>query len=467
MTLALVLVETSLLATLVSGATLYWAPWALSDPIELSTVLSQALALAICCIVAFYYNDLYDLRVVRGFGAFAVRLVQALGTAFILLAVFYTFFPHTQLADGPFLSSIVLIVGLLLPLRAVSYAVMRSRPFLERVLILGTGPLAAEILAEIRRQPHFRYAVAGLVSDGRSGAPAAVAGVPVLGALEQVETIVRGVKPARIVTTLTERRGQLPVRELLEARFFLGAVVEDGVEVYERLTGKLAIETLRPSSLLFAQDFHRYRMDRAVARGLSFATALVALVITAPLCLLVALAIRLDSAGGVLFRHERLGLRGRPFELLKFRTMHPAPVASEWVRDNERRITRIGAWLRRFRLDELPQFVNVLRGDMNLVGPRPHPVTNRALFEAHIPYYGLRSLVRPGLTGWAQIRQGYANDLAEETEKMRYDLYYIKHFSLSLDVRILVDTVKIVLFGRGARAADAYQAGQALEVTPR
>jgi lipopolysaccharide/colanic/teichoic acid biosynthesis glycosyltransferase len=147
--------------------------------------------------------------------------------------------------------------------------------------------------------------------------------------------------------------------------------------------------------------------------------------------------------------------------------MHPAPAASEWVRDNEARVTRVGVWLRRFRLDELPQFVNILRGDMNLVGPRPHPVTNRELFEASIPYYGLRTLVRPGVTGWAQIRQGYANDLAEETEKMRYDLYYIKHFSLGLDVRILVDTVKIVLFGRGARAADAYQPSRALEVTPR
>jgi exopolysaccharide biosynthesis polyprenyl glycosylphosphotransferase len=467
MALTLALVETTLLAALVSGAALYWAPWALRDTVELTAVLSRALALAICCIVGFYYNDLYDLRVVRSFGAFAIRLVQGLGVAFILLAVFYTCFPDTQLANGPFLSSIFLIAGLLVPLRAVSYAIMRSRPFLERLLILGTGPLAATLIAEIRRQPHFRYTVIGIITDTPHTGPATVAGIPIVGPIDHTGDIVRHVTPDRIVTTLTERRGHLPVRELLEARFFRGAVVEDGVDVYERLTGKLAIETLRPSSLLFAQDVHRYRVHRAMARGLSFATALVALVLTAPLCLLVALAVWLDSGRPIVFRHARLGLRGRAFELLKFRTMHPALPTSEWVRDNEKRVTRVGAWLRRFRLDELPQFVNIIRGDMNLVGPRPHPVTNRTLFETNIPYYSLRTLVRPGVTGWAQIRQGYANDLAEETEKMRYDLYYIKHFSLSLDIRILVDTVKIVLFGRGARAADAYRAGPAVEVAPR
>jgi exopolysaccharide biosynthesis polyprenyl glycosylphosphotransferase len=463
----LALVETGLLATVVSAAALYWAPWALGDPVELTIVLSQALALAICCIVAFYYNDLYDFRIVRSFGAFAVRLVQALGIAFIFLAGFYTLFPQTQLAEGPFLSSMVLIVGLLVPLRGLSYAVMRSRPFLERVLILGTGPLAAALVAEIRRQPHFRYAVVGLVADAADSPHPTVAGVPILGPLDRIGEIVREAAPHRVVATLTERRGRLPVRELLEARFFRGTVVEDGVDVYERLTGKLAIETLRPSTLLFAPDTHRYRMERAVARGLSFGTALTALALTAPLCLLIALAVRLDSRGPILFRHARLGLRGRPFDLLKFRTMHPAPAASEWVRDNEQRITRVGVWLRKFRLDELPQFVNILRGDMNLVGPRPHPVSNETLFESSIPYYALRALVRPGVTGWAQIRQGYANDLTEETEKMRYDLYYIKHFSLAFDCRILVDTVKTVLSGRGAREADAHPAGRPVEATSR
>jgi lipopolysaccharide/colanic/teichoic acid biosynthesis glycosyltransferase len=172
---------------------------------------------------------------------------------------------------------------------------------------------------------------------------------------------------------------------------------------------------------------------------------------------LIALAIRLDSPGPVLFVQDRVGLRGRHFRLLKFRTMLcGGPTTSEWVRDNEDRITRVGRWLRKFRFDELPQFVNILRGDMNLVGPRPHPVSNFTLFAERIPYYMLRSSVRPGVTGWAQIRHGYANNLDEEIEKMRYDLYYIKHLSFWFDVRILVDTVKVVLFGWESPRTPAY-----------
>jgi lipopolysaccharide/colanic/teichoic acid biosynthesis glycosyltransferase len=162
-------------------------------------------------------------------------------------------------------------------------------------------------------------------------------------------------------------------------------------------------------------------------------------------------AVKLDSRGPMFFIQDRAGRNGRPFGLIKFRTMHPATgPTSEWVSDNVSRITRVGYYLRHFRLDELPQLLNVLRGEMNLVGPRPHPVTNQAIFMEHIAYYGLRSTVRPGVTGWAQIRYGYANNLAEETEKMRYDLYYIKNRSLWLDLRIMLETVATVIFGKGA-----------------
>jgi lipopolysaccharide/colanic/teichoic acid biosynthesis glycosyltransferase len=184
----------------------------------------------------------------------------------------------------------------------------------------------------------------------------------------------------------------------------------------------------------------------------SLVISLIGLMVLAPLLPLIALAIKLDSPGPVFFVQERVGRRGRPFQLLKFRTMRPAArEASAWAIDNTDRITRVGKWLRRFRIDELPQFVNVLRGEMSLVGPRPHPVSNFALFNERIPYYSLRAIIRPGVTGWAQVRYGYANDLAEEIEKMRHDLYYIKHRSFWLDLRIVADSVKIVLFGRGAR----------------
>ena len=192
---------------------------------------------------------------------------------------------------------------------------------------------------------------------------------------------------------------------------------------------------------------------------MSLIASLPGLVILALLLGPIALAIKLDSRGPVFFIHPRVGLYGKRFNVIKFRTMHPVTEErSEWVAGNGDRITRVGKWLRIFRLDEFPQFINILRGDMNLVGPRPHPVSNYELFLKNIPYYSLRSMVRPGITGWAQIRHGYANNLEEETEKMRYDLYYIKHMSLWFDLRILFETIKIVLLGRGAKVTDAYWA---------
>jgi lipopolysaccharide/colanic/teichoic acid biosynthesis glycosyltransferase len=233
------------------------------------------------------------------------------------------------------------------------------------------------------------------------------------------------------------------------------------VDVYERLTGKLAIEWLTPTPLIFSPGFRRAPVTMALGRGSSLVASVIGLVLSAPILGLLALLVKLDSPGPAFFIQERVGQGGKVFKLIKFRTMRAAGgPRSEWARDNRDRITRVGAWLRKFRMDELPQLINVLRGDMNLVGPRPHPVSNYSLFVTvlrncperceQIPYYSLRLAVRPGLTGWAQVRYRYANDLEEEVEKTCYDLYYIKHLSLWLDLRILLDTVKTVLAGHGA-----------------
>ena len=462
MAVGLAFFEGSLLVAAVCGTIVFWARPLLLDWLDLLGVLMQGIAMSACCITAFYYNDVYDLRIVRSFGDFAFRLVPALGVAFILLAGFYTVFPETKIAGGPFVSSLLLLVGLLLPLRAVGYAVMRSRPFVERVLLLGTSPLAARIIGEIDAQPHFRYAVVGVVDDGTG--PVELPGRhPLLGPFDRLDKIldeiIEELAPHRIVLAMADRRGRLPVRSLLQARV-RGILIEDGVEVYERLAGKLALESLRPSNLIFSTDFRKSRLDVGVGRLVSLLLSIVGLIVSAPLLGLIAAAIKLDSAGPVFFVQPRVGLAGRQFRLIKFRTMHPVErVPSEWVQDNESRITRVGKWLRKFRLDELPQFINILRGDMNVVGPRPHPVSNVELFTEEIPYYWLRAVVRPGVTGWAQVRYGYANNLPEEIEKMRYDLFYIKHLSLWFDLHILFDTVKIVLLGRGSRTADAYPPG--------
>jgi lipopolysaccharide/colanic/teichoic acid biosynthesis glycosyltransferase len=348
------------------------------------------------------------------------------------------------------------------PLDTVSHVLNHRRAFPERVLILGTSPLAGKLIDEIEAQAPPRFTTVGVVGD-----EASLCELPFLyfpgGPLEQLDKIIDLVRPHRIIVALAEGRGRWPVARLLEART-RGIVVEDGVEVYERLTRKLAIESLTANTLIFSWGFPKSRMSLALARGVSLLASVIGLIGLAPLFGLIALAIRLDSRGPVFFVQERLGLRGKRFKLIKFRTMRPAGErTSEWVRDNGHRITRVGRWLRKFHLDELPQFVNIARGDMNLVGPRPHPVSNYELLALvarntpesgeDIPYYSLRLMVRPGLTGWAQIRYGYANNVDEETEKLRYDLYYVKHMSLWFDLRILFDTVKIVVLGRGSTTA--------------
>jgi sugar transferase (PEP-CTERM system associated) len=451
---SLAIFEGIVLFLAVSGSIFAWGHLLIVDWLDAVQVVWQAAAVSLCCIVAFYYNDLYDLQVVRSFSLFASRLLQSFGVALILLAAFYTLLPATQIGEGAFFSSLVVSAGLLVPLRAIGYFFMRHRAFADRVLILGTGPLALRLLHEIEARPNFRYAIAGIADDG-AGTPEGSPPYPVLGPLERLDKIIEEVKPDRIIVALTERRGRMPVNQLLEcgAR---GILVEDGQRTYEYFTGKLPIESLTPSFLIFSGAFRKSRLQLAGRRSASVVAATLGLLLSAPLMALIAAAIKLDSRGPVLYVNERAGLGGRPFHLVKFRTMHPLPAgepgnASVWARDDSTRITRVGRFLRKLRLDELTQFWNVLKGDMDLVGPRPEILANVKTMSEQIPYYSLRHSVRPGVTGWAQTRFGYSVSLEQVTEKMRYDLFYIKHMSFWLDLRILVDTVKIMLFGRGAR----------------
>jgi lipopolysaccharide/colanic/teichoic acid biosynthesis glycosyltransferase len=348
----------------------------------------------------------------------------------------------------------------LLALRATTLGWVTRRKRAERVLVVGGGALARQVVEAIESTPEGRQRLVGLVEEG---------------ALRDLERIVEEMHPERVVVALASRRGHMPFKALLGLRV-RGIAVEDGADYLERLTGKVPIEALTPTNLIFSKDPRSHRMEMATARMLSVPLAVVALALLAPLFALIALAITLDSPGSVFFVQPRVGRGGRPFRLIKFRTMRPATGAtSEWVRDNRGRLTRVGRWLRRFRLDELPQFLNVAMGDMNLVGPRPHPVSNLSMLVLaarntpecgeQIPFYALRSLVRPGLTGWAQVRYQYANDLDEEIEKLRYDLYYIKHRSFWLDLRIVLETVRIALLGR---ESDGYgrRAGESAGTAP-
>jgi exopolysaccharide biosynthesis polyprenyl glycosylphosphotransferase len=395
--------------------------------------LAPAAAVVVCALVSFYYNDLYDLRLSRTLSAFAARLPQALAIMLVLWGGLQTLWPALGVPMAPSLAALAAVIAAVMLLRAGLYLWMRACR-IQRVLILGSGSLALRLREQIETQPHRRLCVAGMLEDPPD--------VPTLDAL--VETL----RPSRIVVALFERRGLLPLEALVRARS-RGIVVEEAIDLYERLAGRLAIESMRPSSLIFSAEMQKAPADLAASRALSLVAATAGLALTAPLMAIIALAIKLDSDGPVFFRQTRVGWRGRRFMMIKFRTMRPVrEELSVWAQDNDARITRVGRILRRFRLDELPQFFNILQGHMNLVGPRPHPEVNYRLFTERIPHYGLREAVRPGVTGWAQIRYAYANNLEEETEKMRYDLYYIKHMSVWFDLKILIDTVKVVLLGR-------------------
>ena len=346
---------------------------------------------------------------------------------------------------------------------------------MERILILGMTPLVEQLLVEVARRPACGTTIVGILDDVAPSME--VAPGITLSPLSRLRTVADELKPDRIVVAFAERRGRMPARALLDTYIARGVIIEDVTEFYERFTGKLALEWLTPTHIIATRKFHPAPSQRVSARLISVVVALMAIVITAPLLAVIAVAIKLDSRGPVLFAQRRVGLQGRPFTLWKFRTMFSGRRRSEWEGDNRDHVTRVGKWLRRFRIDELPQFANILLGDMNLVGPRPHPVTNLELLTlvarnlnevagAAFGCYALRLVIPPGLTGWAQVRYRYANNHDEEIEKLRYDLYYVKHMSPWLDLRIVVATAAAMVRGRGTTAADAQPAQPLVAARP-
>jgi exopolysaccharide biosynthesis polyprenyl glycosylphosphotransferase len=475
----LALLDGSAILAALCAATFGWHRPLAGDWAADVRALALLLGLTLGTLAALYYADAYDLGAVPGAGRLAAQLPRCFAFAAMPLGAVYVCVPD---AVAPAAMAIAAALAALPMLRAPFYQLVRGGVFAERVLVIGTGPLAQRALEAAEHQGRGRYVIVGVVDDETDAEDAVVSPDERLGPASHLDRIIETTRPDRIVMALAERRRRLPIPPLLEARL-RGIMIEDGAAFYERLTGKIAIEALTPSSLIFSQAFRTPLPSLWLGRALSLGVALIGGVALSPVIGAIAILIRLDSPGPVLFVQERVGRGGRRFLLLKFRTMHVTDAAhSEWARDNADRITRVGLWLRRFRLDELPQFVNVIRGDMDLVGPRPHPFSNFSLFVTvlrnspecgeQIPYYSIRSLARPGITGWAQVRYRYANNLEEEIEKMRYDLYYVKHRSFWLDLRILADTVKTVLGGRESLDAEPEPrapagAPRSLRVAPR
>ena len=410
------------------------------------------LVVTLVCQLALYYNDLYDLRTTRSRSVLLVRSLRALGTAFLALAFLYYCFPPLVLGRGIALLATPLAVTLMLAWRLAAGANNTfSRP-IERVLILGTGNSAAGLAREILNRPELQYKIVGFLDEKGENIGMPMVNPGIIGGISQLEEIVDRECIDRVVISLGERRGVLPFRAMAALKL-QGLPIEDGQSVYERLTGRIMLQHLRPSWLILSDGFNKSGLLLAGKRAIDIMVSTVLIALTLPLMLAIAVSILLESGSPILFRQERIGLGGRAFQILKFRSMRQGSEKGRprWTADGDPRITRLGRLIRKFRLDELPQLLNILRGEMSLVGPRPEVPYFCELLEKEIPFFNQRHVVRPGLTGWAQVKYQYGATLEESKTKFEFDLFYIKHLSLFLDLAIIFETAKVVLWGRGAK----------------
>jgi sugar transferase (PEP-CTERM system associated) len=322
----------------------------------------------------------------------------------------------------------------------------------KRLLVLGATGMADRLLRELSAHDPG-YTVLGCVDDRSFEQIGSSNGIRLLGKTSQLQEIVKENRAETLVVALEDRRGNLPLEAILGCKL-RGVRVEDWPTFYEKLSGKIFVRNLRPSWLIFSDGFKRTQCTRIIKRCVDLGVSVVFLVLGMPVFLVVAALIKLDSPGPVFFHQERVGEGGRTFNLTKFRTMRAdaekltGPV---WATEKDPRITRLGRWLRKVRLDEFPQIINVLKGEMSFVGPRPERPCFVAQLQEMIPFYSYRHTVKPGITGWAQVRYPYGATIEDAEEKLQYDLYYIKHLGGILDTSILLATVRVVLFGKGAR----------------
>ncbi len=390
--------------------------------------------------------DLYDSSSLGARWDQIVRMLLVLGIVALVLSVVALLFPSFMPGNGSALTGLVIMTFLLFGWRGTYFWLVRRPYFRERVYVLGTGERAQRLLNGLRQRSELGIEVVGWTGNIEGELSRDSVAQHLLGMAQD-----NGVH--RVIVAMPERRGTLPVDELLKLRQE-GVKVEEATNWLERISGKIEVENLNPSWLIFAEGFRFSTFFRVVRRVLNFSVALVGLVLALPLLPFIVLAVKLGSPGPALYHQQRMGRRGKIFYCYKFRTMRQdaeADTGATWATDDDPRITRVGKFLRAARLDEIPQLWCVLKGDMHFVGPRPERPEFVEWLSKEIPFYGVRHMVRPGITGWAQVQYKYGNTMEDAREKFQYDLFYIKNASLGLDLLIMFQTIKIVLLGRGAQ----------------
>ena len=451
----------TLLLVGVDGVAIILALW-LACSVRLSTpfpklivqgsLWTRILLTTFVCGLSLYFNDLYDFQVVRQRDNLFVHTMQALGAACFLLALIFYISPESSVGRGVALVAAPIILALLLSWRLSANATNLLSRGDERVLIMGTGESGISLVRHILAHPEYNLRVVGFLDENGENIGRSLVNPRIIGDFTNVEQIVAEEKIDRVILSLKERRGSTPVKELLNVKF-AGVRIEDVHSCFERLHGRIPLERLSPSWLILSDGFKKSRVLLAAKRSMDVLVSLTILLIVSPLIPLIALAIYLDSGMPIFFRQKRTGHKGQEFDLLKFRSMvqDAEKDGPRWAQQSDSRITRVGRILRKTRLDEIPQLFNVLRGEMSLVGPRPERPYFCSQLEKEIPFYNLRHSIRPGLTGWAQVRFRYGASLDDAKGKLEFDMFYLKNMSLFVDLAILFETAKVVVLGRGAQ----------------
>ncbi len=415
----------------------------------------KILLVTFICQGCLYYNDLYDFEIASSIPEISIRLLQSLGVTSIALAVIYFLFPVAIIDQGIFILSILFLLVFIIGWRIVYIWILNKGLFNESIIILGSTPLALDIIDKINSTIDCGYDVALLIPDSdKDEIDQAIADkIHIDCNKKNFCSIALGMGVKKVVVALKEQRGSFPTKELLNCRT-AGLEVLEGSTFYEMLTGKLLVTKINPSWLIFSEGFRKSRLRTFVKRLEDIVISSLMLILLSPLLLITCILIKLDSKGPVLFSQDRVGKNQKEYMMHKFRSMvvdaeeKTGPV---WAQTDDKRITRVGRIIRKFRIDELPQLWDVLMGGMSMVGPRPERKHFTDELEKKIPFYTERFKVKPGLTGWAQVSYDYGATVEDAIEKLNYDLFYIKNLSITMDIVIILRTVKTVLFGKGAR----------------
>ena len=406
----------------------------------------KILAATVSVLVFSHLFDLYEPDRWSARGELYFRLLLVPGILALAIAVLAYVFPRVLMGNNSVVLGLLLVTIALFGWRMM-YAWLAQQPYLrERVYVLGMGERAQRLINGLRTRSELGVEVAGW-SGNVEGAMTREA------IAAHLMELMRGHGVHRVIVAMDDRRGTLPVMDMLQLRLN-GIKIEEATSWLEKISGRIEVDNLYPSWLIFADGFRFSASFMLLRRIIAIAASGVLLLLVLPVIPFVILAIKLDSRGKVVYRQKRVGLGGKIFYCYKFRTMRQdaeADTGATWALDDDPRITKVGQFLRTSRLDEIPQLWCVLKGDMSFVGPRPERPEFVEMLTQEIPFYGVRNAVRPGITGWAQVRYKYGNTIADAKEKLQYDLYYIKNMSLGLDVMIMFQTIKIVLLGRGAQ----------------